>query len=963
MRAVKALLVPLLISVLAVAIPAAVRAEEQSKLDWNVWEQMPVFDNGRMMPVVTFARSMVERISGRANPRLSLEGASGPDESQPPGLEATRQVFSGDKRRQFTASELLFGWLAEPQRWENVPFLAAVNEELRKEVLGLPVLDSQGQRLKYASPWQVSNSDGLQKMLLEIRQKQAEAAQQGQRAELTTVEDKARELFEAYALYRRVTFNPAPRDAQRDRTMDKLVAAIQTWRKLEPDLKQMAAFGVKDTEKLLKEAGKVEEILALSQRSDVPIEQIEPQIVAYCRATSQLAREFAAQKERLFRAPPPGVAPQQLKQVRTRVHALASGTADLARIANEAHQALYDNGYTLRLVPALNPAALEKNRDANDDAQPWLSIQALLAGSDEVLRGYPRDSVAKVRQAFSRAAEVYTNRGTPDRAQQFSAALASLDGAVRRLGEQLEPIRNKLPFRQRDNDLIAATAYPPVGDTHAEVLYYRVDPFFWSWLVSSMAMACFGLAFGMMRKPMFALGLFVLLVAQALTVYGLGLRVYITGWAPVTNMFETVIFVALVVGLLGLWFTVIPLIWPGLSSAWRATAVPFTPEASPLSDEQQALASPGKWNLAGFALLPPRIALAAAIFWLLVLTPYGSDGGYTVVKLWPRVDVGSSVPTIGNVIVWLVGLSMLGLGIWLVPRAILTGLLSMATLPYALAKQGLRKPVDQVLARKPFALVGAGVAFLAALVAYYAPVSGKNISLLMPVLRDNFWLTMHVLTITASYGAGALAWGLGNIALGYYLFGRYRDPGEVRVEEIAEEHQPAGDDQPSAEALARRPPEVCAALGTFIYKATQVAVLLLAAGTILGGLWADVSWGRFWGWDSKEVWALISLLIYLAILHGRYAGMFGNFGLAVGSVFGATAILVAWYGVNFVLGSGLHSYGEGSGGKLWVFTILGINWIYVAAAALRYQFETSLPLPAPGAPGGSSEKGKPTVEV
>ena len=92
----------------------------------------------------------------------------------------------------------------------------------------------------------------------------------------------------------------------------------------------------------------------------------------------------------------------------------------------------------------------------------------------------------------------------------------------------------------------------------------------------------------------------------------------------------------------------------------------------------------------------------------------------------------------------------------------------------------------------------------------------------------------------------------------------------------------------------------------------------MAAGTILGGLWADVSWGRFWGWDPKEVWALISLLTYLAILHGRYAGWFGDFGLAVGSVLGATAIVFSWYGVNFVLGVGLHSYGFGAGGQLEV---------------------------------------------
>ena len=77
-------------------------------------------------------------------------------------------------------------------------------------------------------------------------------------------------------------------------------------------------------------------------------------------------------------------------------------------------------------------------------------------------------------------------------------------------------------------------------------------------------------------------------------------------------------------------------------------------------------------------------------------------------------------------------------------------------------------------------------------------------------------------------------------------------------------------------------------------RVTAVAVLLLAAGTILGGLWADVSWGRFWGWDPKEVWALISLLVYLAVLHGRFAGWFNNFGLVAGTVIGLSMIVMSW---------------------------------------------------------------------
>jgi ABC-type transport system involved in cytochrome c biogenesis permease subunit len=103
-------------------------------------------------------------------------------------------------------------------------------------------------------------------------------------------------------------------------------------------------------------------------------------------------------------------------------------------------------------------------------------------------------------------------------------------------------------------------------------------------------------------------------------------------------------------------------------------------------------------------------------------------------------------------------------------------------------------------------------------------------------------------------------------------------------------------------------------ISNFIYRSMQVGVLLIAAGTILGGIWADYSWGRFWGWDPKEVWALITLLVYLIPLHGRFAGWFNTFALVASSVVCSLSVIMAWYGVNFVLGVGLHSYGFVEGG-------------------------------------------------
>ncbi len=122
-------------------------------------------------------------------------------------------------------------------------------------------------------------------------------------------------------------------------------------------------------------------------------------------------------------------------------------------------------------------------------------------------------------------------------------------------------------------------------------------------------------------------------------------------------------------------------------------------------------------------------------------------------------------------------------------------------------------------------------------------------------------------------------------------------------------------------------------LSNFIYRAMQVGVLLCAAGTILGGVWADYSWGRFWGWDPKEVWALITLLVYLVPLHGRFAGWVNTFGLVVASVVCFLSVLMAWYGVNFVLGVGLHSYGFVEGGGQGIVMAVSMAVLAVVAGA------------------------------
>ncbi len=162
-----------------------------------------------------------------------------------------------------------------------------------------------------------------------------------------------------------------------------------------------------------------------------------------------------------------------------------------------------------------------------------------------------------------------------------------------------------------------------------------------------------------------------------------------------------------------------------------------------------------------------------------------------------------------------------------------------------------------------------------------------TISPLVPVLRDNFWLSTHVTTIILSYGALALSWILANTILIKRKFGKMTKKDEIQHTDI-------------------------------IYTTLKWGTVLLAAGIILGGVWADYSWGRFWGWDPKETWSLIVLCLYMAILHGRYTSWIKNDRFVSVTAGAFLSVMMAWFGVNYILASGLHSYGFSEGGAIFL---------------------------------------------
>lgn len=204
---------------------------------------------------------------------------------------------------------------------------------------------------------------------------------------------------------------------------------------------------------------------------------------------------------------------------------------------------------------------------------------------------------------------------------------------------------------------------------------------------------------------------------------------------------------------------------------------------------------------------------------------------------------------------------------------------------------------------------GTAVGLFCLILSDLAPVVlDPSIQPLEPVLRSDFWLTIHVLTITISYAAFFLAFALGDIGLFFILKNESRYQDRIKAIVLAS------------------------------YRAMQIGIGLIAPGIILGGIWADYSWGRFWGWDPKETWSLIALLGYLAVLHARLAGYLKDFGMLVAAILTFSLVVMSWYGVNFVLGAGLHTYGFGAGGVEYVAAFIGLHLIYVIyALVFRWQ--------------------------
>lgn len=191
--------------------------------------------------------------------------------------------------------------------------------------------------------------------------------------------------------------------------------------------------------------------------------------------------------------------------------------------------------------------------------------------------------------------------------------------------------------------------------------------------------------------------------------------------------------------------------------------------------------------------------------------------------------------------------------------------------------------------RSPVALATTGV--LAGIALMVAGMSWMNpeITNLVPVLKS-YWLIIHVAVITSSYGFLAMASLLGLLNL-LLMISRGRIKNRAKKERIAAS---------------------ISELSLIIELAMMIGLLLLTIGSFIGGVWANESWGRYWGWDPKETWALVSILVYTVVLHFRSVPKLNNqLMLSSGALVGFSSIIMTFFGVNYYL-SGMHSYGQGT---------------------------------------------------
>jgi ABC-type transport system involved in cytochrome c biogenesis permease subunit len=239
---------------------------------------------------------------------------------------------------------------------------------------------------------------------------------------------------------------------------------------------------------------------------------------------------------------------------------------------------------------------------------------------------------------------------------------------------------------------------------------------------------------------------------------------------------------------------------------------------------------------------------------------------------------------------------------WLEGRPPVTNLYSSA-LFIGWGSVGLCMILEHLHRNAVASAAGSLIGFGTLIIAHHLSLSGDTMEMMRAVLDSNFWLSTHVVTVTTGYASTFLA---GFLAIIYILRGLFTRSLDART----------------ADSLAR-----------MVYGIVCFATLFSFVGTMLGGIWADQSWGRFWGWDPKENGALLIVIWNAIILHCRWGGLVRQRGLMGLAVFGNVVTAWSWFGTN-MLGIGLHSYGFTSAAFHGLIVFVACQLVLIGLAAI-----------------------------
>ena len=199
------------------------------------------------------------------------------------------------------------------------------------------------------------------------------------------------------------------------------------------------------------------------------------------------------------------------------------------------------------------------------------------------------------------------------------------------------------------------------------------------------------------------------------------------------------------------------------------------------------------------------------------------------------------------------------------------------------------------------------VGFCTLIIAHHLAMTGDTLEMMRAVLDSNFWLATHVVIITFGYSAIFLA---GALAILFFLLGVLS---------------------------SRFNKDTARSLSAMVYGIICFGTLFSLVGTILGGIWADQSWGRFWGWDPKENGALMIVIMGAIYLHARWGGICKDRGLMALAIWGNIITAWSWFGTN-MLPVGLHSYGRMDSAYAWLIGFVLVQLVLTATALLPWRF-------------------------